>query len=34
MRLTAGRLPADREHGATASGALGLDDLRRAFPGF
>ncbi len=34
VRLTAGRLPADREHGATASGALELDDLRRAFPGF
>ena len=34
VRLTAGRLPADREHGATATGALHLDDLRRAFPGF
>jgi uncharacterized protein (TIGR03083 family) len=34
LRLTAGRLPADREHGATTSGPLGLDDLRRAFPGY
>jgi uncharacterized protein (TIGR03083 family) len=34
VRLTAGRLPADREHGATATGALSLDDLRRAFPGY
>lgn len=34
LRLTAGRLPADREHGATVTGALTLDDLRRAFPGY
>jgi uncharacterized protein (TIGR03083 family) len=34
VRLAAGRLPADREHGAAATGALGLDDLRRAFPGY
>ena len=34
LRLTAGRLPAGREHGAAATGALDLDALRRAFPGF
>jgi len=34
VRMTAGRLPAEREHGATATGVLGLDDLRRAFPGY
>lgn len=34
VRLTAGRLPPDREHGATVSGPVSLDDLRRAFPGY
>ena len=34
LRLTSGRLPADREHGATVTGPLTLDDLRRAFPGY
>jgi uncharacterized protein (TIGR03083 family) len=34
LRLAAGRLRPDRENGATASGALTLDDLRRAFPGY
>jgi uncharacterized protein (TIGR03083 family) len=34
VRLAAGRLAADREHGAAATGPLGLDDLRRAFPGY
>ena len=34
LRLAAGRLAPDREAGATISGALTLDDLRRAFPGF
>ncbi|MGH9107524.1 MAG: hypothetical protein ACRDZX_17185 [Acidimicrobiales bacterium] len=34
LRLTAGRLAADRTNGATAEGALTLDDLRRAFPGY
>jgi uncharacterized protein (TIGR03083 family) len=34
LRLAAGRLPPDRERGATATGALSLDDLRRAFPGY
>jgi uncharacterized protein (TIGR03083 family) len=34
LRLTAGRLSPDREHGATATGALTLDQLRRAFPGY
>jgi uncharacterized protein (TIGR03083 family) len=34
VRLAAGRLPPDREHGTTATGALTLDQLRRAFPGY
>jgi uncharacterized protein (TIGR03083 family) len=34
LRLTAGRLAPDREHGASATGPLTLDDLRRAFPGY
>ena len=34
LRLTSGRLPADREHGATVTGPLTLDDLRHAFPGY
>ena len=34
LRLTAGRLGPGREAGARASGALSLDDLRRAFPGY
>jgi len=34
LRLASGRLPADREHGARVTGALTLDDLRRAFPGY
>ncbi len=34
VRLAAGRLPSDREHGATATGPITLDDLRRAFPGY
>jgi uncharacterized protein (TIGR03083 family) len=34
LRLAAGRLPPDRQHGASATGALTLDDLRRAFPGY
>ncbi len=34
MRLAAGRLAAPREAGASISGALTLDDLRRAFPGY
>ena len=34
LRLAAGRLAPDGEAGATISGALTLDDLRRAFPGY
>jgi uncharacterized protein (TIGR03083 family) len=34
LRLAAGRLRPDREHGASATGAMALDDLRRAFPGY
>ena len=34
LRLTSGRLLAGREHGATATGPLTLDDLRRVFPGY
>ena len=34
LRLTSGRLPAGHEHGATVTGPLTLDDLRRAFPGY
>ena len=34
LRLTAGRLASDREAGARITGALSLDDLRKAFPGY
>ena len=34
LRLAAGRLKDGREAGATITGALTLDDLRRAFPGY
>ncbi len=34
VRLTSGRLPADCQHGATITGPLTLDDVRRAFPGY
>jgi len=34
LRLTSGRLADGRTNGATADGALSLDDLRRAFPGY
>jgi uncharacterized protein (TIGR03083 family) len=34
LRLAAGRLAPDRDHDAKAAGALSLDDLRRAFPGY
>jgi hypothetical protein len=34
LRLTAGRLKAGREAGATVTGALSLGDLRRVFPGY
>jgi uncharacterized protein (TIGR03083 family) len=34
LRLAAGRLPPEREAGASISGALTLDQLRTAFPGF
>ena len=34
LRLAAGRLPRDREAGATIDGALTLDQLRTAFPGY
>jgi uncharacterized protein (TIGR03083 family) len=34
VRLAAGRLASDREHGARATGALTLDQLRTAFPGY
>jgi uncharacterized protein (TIGR03083 family) len=34
LRLAAGRLKTGREAGATVTGAVTLDDLRRAFPGY
>jgi hypothetical protein len=34
LRLGAGRLAPGRESGASISGALTLDQLRTAFPGF
>ena len=34
LRLTAGRLPSGRDGGATITGALTLDQLRTAFPGY
>jgi uncharacterized protein (TIGR03083 family) len=34
LRLAAGRLHPDQEHGARATGALTLDQLRTAFPGY
>jgi uncharacterized protein (TIGR03083 family) len=34
LRLVAGRLRPGREAGATISGSLSFDDLRRAFPGY
>jgi uncharacterized protein (TIGR03083 family) len=34
LRLAAGRLPTDRDAGASVTGVLTLDDLRTAFPGY